>query len=259
MEVYKKTDERLQNTPSFDQSTIKALMAFKSRLAWQGHFCQRFERAHFMEWANLNPGFNGLREDAFNQTFFEAWKEGYTGFPFVDACMSFLRASGWINFRMRAMLMSFASYHLWLHWKPTGDTLANLFLDFEPGIHWSQVQMQSGTTGINIPRMYCPIKQQLDQDPTGTFVRKWVPEIGRLPTAYLSRPWAIPPLEAFSLGFKLGKTYPFPIVDPETALSSAKARYTPFFTNDLVKLHAKEIYEQHGSRKKRSLLRPRGR
>ena len=86
----------------------------------------------------------------------------------VDACMRALRHTGWLNFRMRAMMASFSSYHLWLHWREPAMYLGGLFLDFEPGIHFSQFQMQSGTTGINTIRIYSPAKQAKDQDPQGT-------------------------------------------------------------------------------------------
>ena len=98
---------------------------------------------------------------------FEAWKLGKTGWPFFDACMRSLTETGWINFRMRAMIQSVAAYTLWLPWKDTGNHLAQLFIDYEPGIHWSQINMQSGITGINAVRAYSIIKQSTDHDLKG--------------------------------------------------------------------------------------------
>ena len=104
----------------------------------------------------------------------------------IDACMRYLQRHGWINFRMRAMLVSFASYDLWLDWRKTSKHLAGLFVDYEPGIHYSQFQMQSGVTGINSIRIYNPVKQQLDHDPNGTFIKRWLPELENIPEQPLS-------------------------------------------------------------------------
>ena len=94
--------------------------------------------------------------------------------------MRYLNKYGWINFRMRAMLVSFATQNLWLHWKPVALHLGRQFTDYEPGIHYSQVQMQAGTTGINAPRIYNPVKQSADQDPNGAFIREHVPELKKI-------------------------------------------------------------------------------
>ena len=102
--------------------------------------------------------------------------------------MRFLNVKGWLNFRMRAMVVSFASYQLWLDWKITSKFLANKFTDYEPGIHYPQIQMQSGTTGINTIRMYSVIKQSYDQDPKGIFIKKWVPELKNLPIILFMNP-----------------------------------------------------------------------
>ena len=165
----------------------KSLIAFKSRLAWHCHFIQKLYDESEIEYQNLNKAYDGLRENNFNEKYFLAWKKGNTGYPFIDACMRYLSKTGWINFRMRAMLVSFASYQLWLDWKKTSKHLAKLFTDYEPGIHYSQFQMQSGTTGINSIRIYNPIKQSHDQDVNGKFIKKWVPEL-KLSLIHISEP-----------------------------------------------------------------------
>ncbi|MDO9284766.1 MAG: FAD-binding domain-containing protein, partial [Aquabacterium sp.] len=135
------------------------LRGFAGRLRWHCHFMQKLEDEPAIEWRNFARTADGLRPgdgsvlQPVDRERLQAWCEGRTGFPMVDACMRQLVATGWLNFRMRAMLVSFAAYHLWLHWRAPGQFLARQFLDFEPGIHWSQMQMQSGTTGINTLRI----------------------------------------------------------------------------------------------------------
>ncbi|WP_240538288.1 FAD-binding domain-containing protein [Rhodoferax sp. PAMC 29310] len=184
--VHQATEVAIGHTP--DRALAYALRGFSGRLRWHCHFMQKLEDEPDIEFHNFARAFDGLREDEFNEAHFLAWCQGRTGYPMVDACMRSLVATGWLNFRMRAMLVSFASYHLWLHWRPTGLFLARQFLDYEPGIHWSQMQMQSGTSGINTLRMYSPTKQAKDQDPVGHFIRRWVPELARVPLPYLAEP-----------------------------------------------------------------------
>jgi deoxyribodipyrimidine photo-lyase len=205
--------------PKHERTTWPAaLSAFNGRLHWHCHFIQKLEQEPVLEEHNLSRSMDGLRESSFDRSLFEAWCRGETGYPFVDACMRSLEQTGWINFRMRAMLVSFAAYDLWLHWREPALHLARLFVDYEPGIHFSQMQMQSGTTGINTLRIYSPIKQSRDQDPDGVFIRHWVPELAALPTEYLHEPWTMPASTQARLGFRLGEHYPKPVVDHSQAV-----------------------------------------
>src|SRR6056297_3190978 len=161
----------------------RAMRSFQARLAWRDHFMQKLEDEPAIEHRCLHPAYEGLRPAEPDAALLGAWTRGETGLPFVDACMRSLIATGWLNFRMRSMPMAVASYHLWLDWRATGAVLARYFTDYEPGIHWSQVQMQSGTTGMNTIRIYNPVKQGLDQGPTGDFTRAWLPELAGVPEA----------------------------------------------------------------------------
>jgi deoxyribodipyrimidine photo-lyase len=236
-----------------------SLSSFRGRLHWHCHFMQKLEDQPSLEFVNQARAFDGLREDDFDETRFAAWCAGQTGYPMVDACMRALHAGGWINFRMRAMLMSFASYHLWLHWRRTGIYLATQFIDFEPGIHWPQTQMQSGVTGINAIRIYSPAKQARDNDPTGVFIRRYVPELTNVPDPYLAEPHLMPPLVAAEAGFSIGLDYPLPVVDEKFAVTAAKLRLYEIRRGSAARDEAKQIYRKHGSRKPTPPRRKSGR
>jgi deoxyribodipyrimidine photo-lyase len=182
------------------------------------------------------------------------WQEGKTGYPMVDACMRAVRATGWLNFRMRAMVASFASYHLWLHWREPAVYLARHFLDFEPGIHFSQFQMQSGTTGINTIRIYSPAKQALEQDPKGVFIRRWVPELAGVPESWLSQPHLMPPEMQQRCGCVIGADYPAPIVDHQAAVAGARQRLGAARRRPNAAAEAKRVLGKHGSRKRTARL-----
>jgi len=196
------------------------LLAFESRLVWHCHFIQKLETEPEYEFRNINSAYNDIRTD-WNENYFNAWKNGLTGYPLVDACIRCVIETGYINFRMRAMLVSFLTHHLWLDWKEGANFLAKQFLDFEPGIHFPQFQMQAGTTGINTIRIYNPTKQALENDPDAIFIKKWLPELRNLPSHLAIEPWKITPLEELMFNFKYGKNYPKRIIDTDITYRQA--------------------------------------
>ena len=228
----------------------RAMASFNKRLHWNGHFIQRLEIQPDLEFTNMSRAMDGLREEEFCEERFQAWCEGRTGYPMVDACMRYLKTHRWINFRMRAMLVSFASYHLWLDWRRTAPYLATLFIDYEPGIHYSQIQMQSGTTGINSVRIYSPIKQASDHDPEGTFIRRWVPELAAVPPEHTAEPHKMSTAEQVKYGCIIGKDYPPPIVDHKEAVRLGKARVYAKRRGENAWSEAQAVLKRHGSRKR---------
>lgn len=197
---------------------------FRARLGWRSHFMQKLESDWRIELHPINAAFLTLNR-AEDGPLLDAWREGRTGFPMVDAAMRCLAATGWINFRMRAMLVSFASFALWLHWRPVALHLARLFLDYEPGIHYPQVQMQAALTGYNTLRIFNPAVQVQRHDPEGVFLRKWLPELAQLPNTHLAEPWKMTALEQGFYGCQIGADYPAPVVDYDQVIAANKNRY----------------------------------
>ena len=235
-----------------DKRLAGSLNHFDQRLHWHCHFIQKLEQRPDIEYQNVHRGFDGMREDDFNPELFRAWSQGRTGYPLVDACMRFLIHHGWLNFRMRALLMSFAAYHLWLHWREPALHLARVFTDYEPGIHYNQCQMQSGTTGINTLRIYNPVKQARDQDPDAVFVRRWLPELADVPTERCFEPWKLGLSERRRYG---AEDYPVPVVDHQQAAREARVRIGEYRKRPGFRDQAREIQQALGSRKTTSRRR----
>jgi deoxyribodipyrimidine photo-lyase len=242
-EIEQATKVKIANLAGFKDAAAvshqRNLRAFLSRLAWRCHFVQKLEQQPDIEFSCMHSAFEGMREPYHDEAKFSAWKEGRTGYPLIDAAMRSLHDNGWITFRMRAMLVSFASYHLWLDWRVSAPFMAQLFTDYEPGIHYSQFQMQSGVTGMNAIRMYSPVKQSLDHDPEGKFIRRYVPELAGVSPQWIHEPWRMetPPTD-----------YASPIVEHARAIAFARQEIGRRWKGDGFRDVAKQIVKKLGSR-----------
>mmetsp|Transcript_68027 Transcript_68027/g.182056 ORF Transcript_68027/g.182056 Transcript_68027/m.182056 type:complete len:266 (+) Transcript_68027:362-1159(+) len=204
--------------------------------------CWMENRSVFQSWEHLREGNTFLFGDpallgrTTETQRIEAFEQGKTGYPMVDACMRCLLRTGWLNFRMRCMLASFATFNLWLDWRAVADHLARCFLDYEPGIHYVQLQLHAGTFG-GMCHCYSVTKQAREQDPDGAFIRQYVPELADVPAASLHEPWKLSVRPAGrTSGRRWSSRYPLPIVDERrTAEASRK----------VIEAAQKSAYESH--------------
>jgi deoxyribodipyrimidine photo-lyase len=228
----------------FISNDKKQIDSFVSRLTWQAHFIQKFEMEEIMEFESVNKGYHTLKKKI-NASYIQAWQTGQTGFPIIDACMRCLNETGYLNFRMRAMVVSFFTHNLWQPWQEATQHLSRMFLDFEPGIHFPQLQMQAGETGINMLRIYNPLKNSLEHDPNGEFIKKWVPELQNLPVPFVHNPSKMTFLDQKFSNFDLGVDYPKPIVNIERTRKHASDFLWDMKKNPLVKEENNRILKLH--------------
>ncbi len=156
-----------------------------------------------------------------------AWREGRTGYPLVDAAMRQLNTTGYMHNRLRMVTASFFTKHLLLDWRLGEAYFAQKLIDFDQAANNGGWQWAASTGCDAQPyfRIFNPISQSEKFDAEGRFIRRYVPELAKVPARYIHAPWTMPPLEAQSAEFVLGRDYPAPIVDHATQRAEALRRY----------------------------------
>ncbi len=202
--------------------------SFHNELLWREFAHSTLQDAPGLLERPMNAKYQGFpwRDD---EDAWRAWVEGRTGYPVVDAAARQLLAEGFVHNRARMVAASFLTRHLmidfrrgeahYLRWLTDGDPAQN-----DLGWQWAA---GCGCDAQPWFRIFNPVRQGERFDPTGAYVRRWVPELARLPNRWLHAPWTAPPLELVAAGVRLGVDYPAPIVDHREAreryLTLAKA------------------------------------
>jgi deoxyribodipyrimidine photo-lyase len=246
-QIWHSVQQRLQDLDVQDPETKRwkqSLDAFLSRLHWRDHFTQRLESEPELEFRSIHPSYRAIPYEN-DPKLFQAWCEGRTGYPLVDAVMRCLATTGFVNFRMRAMVVSFACHVLHLDWLLIHPHLARVFRDYDPGIHLNQLQMQAGVVGWNAIRVYNPAKQLLDWDRDCRFVKRWLPELREANPEEIQH-------------FKEGIAgYTEPIVTFADRAKTMSSLLYSIRKTAAAKAATSAVYKRHGSRKKETNFRKR--
>jgi deoxyribodipyrimidine photo-lyase len=199
---------------------------FLSELGWR-EFCRHllYDVPDLAE-RNLQSSFDAFpwKRDA---KALRAWQRGQTGYPIVDAGMRELWHTGVMHNRVRMVVASFLVKHLLIDWRDGEKWFWDTLVDADAGSNPANWQWVAGSGADAAPyfRVFNPILQGEKFDPDGEYVRRWVPELARLPDKMIHQPWEATPLELASVGVELGKTYPHPIVDHKAGRERALQAY----------------------------------
>lgn len=199
---------------------------FLAELGWREFSRHQLRAFPALATSNMRAAFDRFpwRDDDAALT---AWQRGRTGYPLVDAAMRDLWASGWMPNRLRMLVASFLVKHLLIDWRRGEAWFWDTLVDADAGSNPANWQWAAGTGIDSAPyfRIFNPTLQGERADPTGDYVRRWIPELARLPTKHIHAPWTAPPLLLVEASVKLGVTYPHPIVDHAFARQRALAAF----------------------------------
>ncbi|MBC8055013.1 MAG: deoxyribodipyrimidine photo-lyase [Rhizobiales bacterium] len=200
-----------------------------SELIWRDFYHQILHHHPHVAGHSFKPEYERIRWETGAQAdaLFEAWCEGRTGYPLVDAAMAQINQTGYMHNRLRMVVASFLSKDLGLDWR-RGEAYFALHLnDFDLAANNGGWQWAASTGCDAQPyfRIFNPVSQSRKFDPDGRFIRRYLPQLAALPDAALHAPWEAPPAELSAAGVVLGRDYPLPVVAHEEARAATLARY----------------------------------
>lgn len=200
--------------------------AFVRQMAWRDFYGDLLAREPDFGSRTHNPAYRGVRWRS-DQEEIAAWKQGQTGFPIVDAAMRQLVAEGWIHNRARMIVASFLVKDLLVDWRVGEGFFRHHLTDGDVAQNAGNWQWVAGTGTDAAPyfRVFNPVTQSKKFDPTGEYIRRWVPELAEVPDEWIHVPWRAGPLELLGYGVELGREYPAPIVDHAMARQRAIDAY----------------------------------
>ena len=200
----------------------KNIEIFKSELGWREFFYSLMYHFPKIQNENLQKKFDKFPWES-NDHFFSLWKKGLTGYPIVDAGMRELYETGWMHNRIRMVVGSFLVKHLRINWTEGEKHFRNCLLDFNKANNVAQWQWVAGCGADAAPyfRIFNPILQGEKFDKEGKYVKKWVPELNKVPQKFIHKPWEMEEKYQQAINTIVGKDYPKPIVIHEEARASA--------------------------------------
>jgi deoxyribodipyrimidine photo-lyase len=202
--------------------------AFRRQLCWRDFYQHVLVHHPDNARQEYQARYRGTLKWAGGDAEFTAWTEGRTGFPLVDAGMRQLRREGWMHNRVRLLAGSFLTKDLGIDWRRGEDWFMRLLLDGDQASNngnWQWIASVGVDPQPAFRRIYNPSLQQERFDPDGRYVRRYVPELARVPDEYLAEPWRMTGEEQERAGCRIGRDYPGPIVDHKAARLAALDRY----------------------------------
>jgi deoxyribodipyrimidine photo-lyase len=209
-----------------DKQARKGAQTWLNELIWREFYIHiLYHFPHVMK-GNFRPEYDAIswRND---EAQFEAWQNGRTGFPIIDAAMRQIKEAGWMHNRARMIVASFLVKDLLIDWRWGERHFMQHLVDGDPAANNGGWQWTAGTGTDAAPyfRIFNPITQSKKFDPHGHYIRHWLPELDKIPDAYIHEPSTMPAAEAKRIGFKLGQDYPAPIIDRKVTRPLTLAAY----------------------------------